>query len=191
MSRIGKQPIPLPDKVEVAVDGDRVRVKGPLGELSGTLPSVVKLERQDKTVVLVANAKDPSVRALYGMARARLANMVHGVHTGFSKTLDIVGLGFKVEPDGASKLTLSLGYSHKVHFDLPKGVSAEIDKKQTSVVLKCIDKDLLGQTAARFRELREPEPYKGTGIRYHGERIIRKAGKTAAGAGAGGAGGKK
>lgn len=191
MSRVGRQPITIPEKVEVAIEGAKVRVKGPNGELSWQLPAEVKAEKKEKQVVLTADYSDPRVRALYGMARARVANMVNGVHAKFSKTLEVIGLGFKVEKEGDKKLILSIGFSHKVNFDVPVGIDVDIDKKMTTVVLKSHDKDLLGHTAARMRSLKLPEPYKGTGIRYQGERIIRKAGKTAAGAGAGGAGGAK
>jgi large subunit ribosomal protein L6 len=188
MSRIGRKTIAIPDKVEVRVEGPRVRVKGPHGELEWALPEAVNAEVKDRQVRLSADAADPRVRPLYGMARSRVANMVAGVHAPFKETLEIMGLGFKAEPEGPGKLNLSIGYSHKVPFDLPKGVEVEVDKKQTTVILKSHDKDLLGQTAARMRALKVPEPYKGTGIRYQGERILRKAGKTAAGAGGSGAG---
>lgn len=187
MSRIGKQPIPIPEKVQVAVDRSTVKVKGPLGELQRELPSLVTVEQKDKTLVLKADlAAAPDAGAIHGMARARVANMVHGVSQGFRKNLDIVGLGFKASLAG-EKLTLMLGYSHPVEFVVPKGIQIEIDKKMTKITVIGIDKDLVGETAARIRGLRLPEPYKGTGIRYEGERIIKKAGKTAAGAGAGGA----
>lgn len=188
MSRVGRQPIPIPAGVEVVLSGTIVRVKGPGGELSFELPPVVKAEKKDNCLLLKADDSDPGVRALYGTARTRIANMVHGVHTGFSKAIVIEGLGFKAEPDG-EKLMLSVGYSHRVAFPLPKGIKVAVDKKQTTISLSGADKELLGVTAARLRALRPPEPYKGTGIRYQGERIQRKAGKTAAGAGVGAAGG--
>jgi len=191
MSRIGKQPIPIPEKVEVALSGSDVRVKGPLGELSWRLPSAVKAEKKDNQVLLSADISDMRVRALYGTARARLANMVRGVAQGFQETVEIVGLGFKAEPEG-QKLLLSLGFSHKVTFDVPKDIKIEVDKKQTTLILKGFDKELVGATVARLKSLKPTEPYKGTGIRRKGDRIIKKAGKTAAGAMAGaGAGGAK
>jgi large subunit ribosomal protein L6 len=193
MSRIGRQPVPIPEKVEVALNGSKVRVKGPLGELSWELPAVVKAEKKDNQVVLSADASDPRVRALYGTARAIVANMVRGVSQGFQEIVEIVGLGYKAEPEG-QKLMLSLGFSHKVPFDVPKDVKIEVDKKQTILTLKSFDKQLLGATVARLKSLRPTEPYKGTGIRRKGDRIIKKAGKTAAGAMAGagaGAGGAK
>ena len=195
MSRIGKQPVPIPEKVEVALNGAKVRVKGPLGELSWELPAVVKAEKRDNQVVLTADASDAGVRAFYGTARARVANMVRGVSQGFQEIVEIMGLGFKAEPEG-QKLMLSLGFSHKVPFEVPKDVKVEVDKKQTTLTLKSFDKELLGATVARLKALKPTEPYKGTGIRRKGDRIIKKAGKTAAGvmagAGAGaGAGAKK
>lgn len=195
MSRIGRQPIPVPDKVQVTIDkaNSKVKVKGPLGELERVLPGTVTVEQKDKELQLTAKTEGiKGGSALYGMARARLANMVDGVVTGFSKNLDIVGLGFKAVPAG-EKITFTIGYSHPVDFIVPKGIKVEVDKKQTKLTVSGIDKDLVGQTAARIRGLRVPEPYKGTGIRYENERIHRKAGKTAAGAGGGGAagGGKK
>jgi large subunit ribosomal protein L6 len=193
MSRIGRQPVPIPEKVEVALNGTKVRVKGPLGELSWELPGVVKAEKKENQVILSADASDMRVRALYGTARARVANMVRGVSQGFQETVEIVGLGYKAEPEG-QKLMLSLGFSHKVPFDVPKHVKIELDKKQTTLILKSFDKELLGATVAQLKSLRPTEPYKGTGIRRKGDRIIKKAGKTAAGAMAGagaGAGGAK
>lgn len=185
MSRIGKQPIPVPGTVQVKLGGSSVSVKGPLGELERTLPECVTIERKGEELLLSVDLSRPGARALYGMARARVANMVTGVQTGFSKTLEIVGLGFKAIPEG-EKLKLIIGFSHPVEFSIPKGIKIEVDKKQTTLVLRGADKDLVGQTAARLRGLKEPEPYKGSGIKYQGERILRKAGKTAAGAGAGG-----
>lgn len=192
MSRVGKQPVSIPEKVDVSFAGNKVRVKGPLGELSWELPSAVKAEKKGQQVVLSADISDMAVRALYGTARARLANMVKGVSQGFEQTIEIVGLGYKAEQEG-QRLMLSLGFSHKKPFDVPKDVKVELDKKQTTLVLKSHDKDLLGATVARLKAVKPPEPYKGTGIRRKGDRIIKKAGKTAAGAAgaAGGAGAKK
>lgn len=185
MSRIGKQPIPVPGTVQVTLGGGAVRVKGPLGELERKLPEGISIERKGNELLLSADPGRPGAGALHGMARARVANMVTGVQTGFSKTLEIVGLGFKAIPEG-DKLKLTIGFSHPVDFTAPKGVKIEVDKKQTTLILRGADKDLVGQTAALIRGLKEPEPYKGSGIKYQGERILRKAGKTAAGAGTGG-----
>ena len=190
MSRIGRQPVVVPQGVQVEFKGQDIRVKGPLGELKGNLPSVVKAELKDGHVNLAAEAKLPSERALYGSTRAKLANMVHGVSKGFTRVVEIYGLGYRATLQG-QKLSMTLGFSHPVEFDIPKGVKIEVDPKQTVLTLSSIDKELLGATAARLRGLKEPEPYKATGIRYRGEHITRKAGKTAAGAGAGAGGGAK
>ncbi|HAH07624.1 MAG TPA: 50S ribosomal protein L6 [Elusimicrobia bacterium] len=190
MSRVGKQPIPVPEKVDVAFNGNQVRVKGPLGELSWEMPAAVKAEKKDGKIFLTADISDMGVRALYGTARARVANMVQGVSQGYQTIVEIVGLGFKAEPEG-QRLMLSLGFSHKKAFDVPKDVKVEVDKKQTTLVLKSHDKELLGATVARLKAVKPTEPYKGTGIRRKGDRIIKKAGKTAAGATAGAAGAAK
>ncbi|MFC1678897.1 50S ribosomal protein L6 [Elusimicrobiota bacterium] len=188
MSRVGKQPIKIPSGVSVRISGSSVAVKGPLGELQMTLPPGFRAEQKDDMVLVSA---DPGVTdrqggsAMYGMARARLANLVGGVHSGFKKELEIHGLGQRAKSVSPQKLDLSLGFSHPVVFEAPKGIKLEVDKKSTRVVVSGIDKDLVGQTAARLRSLRPPEPYKGAGIRYAGERIVRKAGKAAAGAGGG------
>jgi large subunit ribosomal protein L6 len=184
MSRIGKKPIPLPDKVEAKSEGVLVKVKGPLGELSQKLPAGLSIAQKDKVLNVVLAEGGSS--AVHGAVRAQVANMVEGVAHGFSKTLEIVGLGFRAALAG-EKLTLTIGFSHPVDFMLPKGVKAVIDAKTNSVTLSGIDKALVGETAARIRGLKVPEPYKGTGIKYKGEHILRKAGKTAATAGAGGA----
>lgn len=190
MSRIGKMPVVVPSGVQVSVSGAKVKAKGPLGELEETLPSMIKAELKDGVVHLSADyAAAKNVSALHGMARARVNNLVKGVSTGFSRVLEIVGLGFRAEVAG-SKITMSLGKSHPVIFEAPAGVKIAVDPKKTVLTLSCASRELLGETVARIRELRPPEPYKGTGIRYQGEHIRRKAGKTAAGAGAG-AGGKK
>lgn len=191
MSRIGKAPVAVPSGVQVQIAGAQVKAKGPQGELAFTLPSAVKAELKEGKVLLTADLtarKDAS--AIYGMSRARVANIVQGVATGFAKTLDVVGLGYKAAVEG-EKLTLALGYSHPVTFMIPKGIKAVVDPKTVTITLSGADKDLVGLTAARLRAIKPPEPYKGTGIRYRGEHIVRKAGKTAAGVGGGGAGAKK
>jgi large subunit ribosomal protein L6 len=189
MSRIGKQPIHIPAGVQVQLQGDRVRVKGALGELDLAVPPEIKIEQKEGQLILSAG-KGAGVSALHGMMRARLANVVEGVCKGFVKSLEISGLGYKAILSG-EKLQLNLGMTHPVNFDIPKGIKVEVDKKQTKVSVSGSDKELVGQTAARIRELKPPEPYKGFGIRYEGERVRRKAGKTAAGVGAGAAGAKK
>ncbi|MFH1723418.1 MAG: 50S ribosomal protein L6 [Elusimicrobiota bacterium] len=191
MSRVGKTPITIPAGVRVQIKDSLVKATGPLGELQLTIPPEVKVEQQGEVLVLsttVAIAEAPNVNALHGMARSRVANVVSGVHAGFKKMLEIRGLGYKAQVSG-QKLVLNVGLSHPVEFDVPKGVKVESDKKATKLTISGIDKDLVGQTAARIRRIKPPEPYKGKGIRYDGERVQRKAGKTAAGPG--GVGAKK
>lgn len=190
MSRIGKQPVVIPQGVQLKLDGNVVTAKGPKGELQESLHPYVKAEIKDGKVLLTADisvARDAS--AIWGMTRARLNNLVHGVAAGYSKILEIHGLGFRAEVMG-QKLTLALGKSHPVTFEAPKGISLTVDPKKTVVTVSGVSKDMVGEIAAKIRELRKPEPYKGTGIRYQGEYVRKKAGKTAAGASAG-AGGKK
>lgn len=190
MSRIGKQPVVIPQGVTLKLDGNVVTAKGPKGELKEPLHPYVKAEVKDGKVLLTADvtvARDAG--AIWGMSRARLNNLVLGVATGYSKVLEIHGLGFRAEVAG-QKLTLALGKSHPVTFEAPKGITLTVDPKKTMVTVSGVSKDMVGETAAKIRELRKPEPYKGTGIRYQGEYVRKKAGKTAAGAGAG-AGGKK
>ena len=194
MSRIGKMPVVIPQGVQVSIADGMVTVKGPKGQLQQRLHPLVRAEVKDGKVLLTADlnaAREAS--AIYGMSRARVNNMVVGVSSGFVKTLDIVGLGFRAEVAG-QKMTLSLGKSHPVPFTAPAGITLGVDPKKTQITVAGSDKDLVGETAAKIRGLRKPEPYKGTGIRYQGEHIRRKAGKTAAGAGvgvAGAAGAKK
>ena len=184
-------PVVVPAQVQVSIAGSKVKAKGPLGELEHELHPSVKAELKDGKVLLTTTAEHAKdLSAIYGMSRARVANIVEGVHTGFSKTLQIVGLGFKAAVVG-EKLTLNIGFSHPVEFALPKGLKVAVDPKTFSITHSGSNKDLVGETAARIRSLKKPEPYKGTGIRYQGEHIIRKAGKTAAGVGAGGAAGAK
>ena len=182
MSRIGRQPVVIPAGVQVQVKDSKVSIKGPLGELAMSIPAPVKVEQKSGQLVLTIEESDnPNSGALWGMARARLANMVDGVCAGYKKELEIHGVGFKAVLEGET-LVLNIGRTHQVKFSVPKGIKVEVDKKQTKLGISGVDKDLVGQTAAQVRELRPPEPYKGTGIRYAGEHIIRKAGKAAAGA---------
>ena len=165
-------------------------VKGPKGELVETLNSEIAAEIKDGFIQLSLKNQSRELSAIYGTSRARLYNMICGVSFGFTKILDIVGLGYKAEATG-QKLTLSLGKSHPVLFEIPKGISAVVDAKKTQVTLSGANKEHIGEIAAKLRSLRPPEPYKGTGIRYHGEHVRKKAGKTAAGVGAGAGGAKK
>jgi large subunit ribosomal protein L6 len=177
MSRIGKQPIPIPPGVKVQVDGATVRAEGPKGKLAQPVPAGLTPRMANGTLVIDRGSEDRRVRALHGLARALVANMVTGVKDGFERKLEIVGIGYRAQMQGKS-IQLALGYSHPVLFPLPDGVTAEIDK-QTAITLRGADKALLGQTAAKLRALRKPDPYKGKGIRYAGEVVRRKVGKKA------------
>lgn len=177
MSRIGKQPIGIPDKVEVKVNGATVEVKGPKGQLSYTFRKEVKIEKADKSLNVTPVDKSTSARALWGLSRTLLSNMVTGVTTGFVKTLEFTGVGYKAAVSG-STLTLNLGYSHPIDYKLPKGVDAKVVKN--TIEISGSDKELVGFVAAQVRSYREPEPYKGKGLKYSDEKIIRKAGKTGA-----------
>lgn len=191
MSRIGRMPVLIPKSVSVTLSDGVLSAKGPRGELAQKLVYPVTAEIKDGHVFLSADLKAVhNASALYGMSRARVNNLLLGVSAGFSKVLDIVGIGFRAEAAG-QKLTMTLGKSHPVVFEVPNGVAVAVDPKKTQITLSGADKDLVGETAAMIRALRRPEPYKGTGIRYQGERVRRKAGKTAAGAGAGAGGAKK
>jgi large subunit ribosomal protein L6 len=177
MSRIGKQPLDIPQGVNVELKNDMVRVKGPKGELSYSLPEGIKASFVDGRL-LVERGSDTKVdRALHGLARSLLSNMVNGVSRGYERVLEITGIGYRAQVKG-NKIVFTLGYSHPVEFELPAGVSAKVDEKQTTITLSGIDKQLLGQVAANIKELRAPDAYKGKGIRYAGERIKLKAGKT-------------
>jgi large subunit ribosomal protein L6 len=177
MSRIGKQPIRIPQGVKIQVEGLTVRAEGPKGKLAQPVPAGLTPRVADGTIVIERQGEDRQVRALHGLARALVANMVAGVKDGFERKLEIVGIGYRAQMQGKS-LQLALGYSHPVLFPLPDGVTAEIDK-QTAITLRGADKAVLGQTAARLRALRKPDPYKGKGIRYAGEVVRRKVGKKA------------
>ena len=177
MSRIGKKPIPVPAGVKVAVEDGTVKVEGPKGKLAQAIPAGLSV-RMDGTVLTVGRSSDHrTVRALHGLIRSLLANMVHGVKDGFERKPEIVGIGYRAQVQGKN-LQLALGYSHPVIFPLPDGVQAEVDR-QVSITLKVPDKALLGQLAAKLRGLRKPDPYKGKGIKYAEEHIRRKVGKKA------------
>lgn len=175
MSRIGRRPIAVPAGVDVTIDGQFVRVKGPKGELSRTLHREV-IVRQEGTDILVERPSDaPTHRALHGLSRTLVANMVEGVTTGFTKILEIVGVGYRAEtkPFG---LTLALGYSHPIDYKAPEGITLRA-VNPTTVEISGSNKEVVGQVAAEIRSLRPPEPYKGKGVKYQGEVIRRKAGK--------------
>ena len=178
MSRIGRQPVSIPDGVTVSIGEGQLEVKGPKGTLTGPLPSEVSAEIEDGSVVFSRVGDTTDVRALHGLARALTNNMVIGVTQGFSKALQIEGVGYRAEMKG-KELVLNLGFSHPVEMPVPEGLSVKVDGT-TRLVVEGIDKQAVGQFAANIRELRPPEPYKGKGIRYEGEYIRRKVGKTGA-----------
>lgn len=178
MSRIGKLPIAIPDGVQVSVDDRTVRVKGPKGELSHRVPGLISAVLEDGHLVVTRRNESRQSRALHGLSRSLIANMVEGVVSGFDKTLDIIGVGYRAELKGRN-LTLSLGYSHPVIFQAPPDVDLEVTGG-TRITVRGIDKQLVGQVAAVIRSFKKPEPYKGKGIRYEDEQVRRKAGKTGA-----------
>jgi large subunit ribosomal protein L6 len=175
MSRIGKKPVALPKNVTATLDGNRITVKGPKGELARTLHPAMQIAVQDGNVVVTRPSDENEHKALHGLTRTLVANMVEGVTTGFSKQLEIVGVGYKAEarPYG---LQLALGFSHPVEYRAPKGIKLTAPQP-TTVVIEGADKEVVGQVAAELRSQRPPEPYKGKGIKYAGEQIRRKAGK--------------
>jgi large subunit ribosomal protein L6 len=177
MSRIGKKPVPIPQGVKVQVVDGTVRAEGPKGKLSQPIPSPLSAKVDGGALVIARPDDDRKVRALHGLTRALMANMVFGVKDGFERKLEIVGIGYRAQLQGKA-IQLALGYSHPVIFPLPEGITAEIDK-QTAITLRGADKALLGQTAAKLRALRKPDPYKGKGIRYADEYVRRKVGKKA------------
>lgn len=180
MSRIGKKPVALPPKVSVTVDGRSVRVKGPLGTLSRDLPAFTELEMADQEITVKRLAESRHARANHGLARSLIQNMVTGVSSGYKRVLVIEGVGYRAEESGGG-LTLNVGYSQPVPFVLPEGIRAELADRGARITLSGIDKELLGRISAKIRAVRPPEPYKGKGIRYEGERIRRKVGKAGVG----------
>ena len=178
MSRIGKKPISITSGVKVTLEGQNITVEGPKGRLERTINDQVEV-KMEADQLLVTPCSDKSGTALQGLTRSLIANMVEGVTNGFSKVLEINGVGYRAELKG-STLNLSLGYSHPVVYPLPKGITAEVDTKANRITVSGIDKELVGVVAAKIRSFREPEPYKGKGIKYADERIMRKAGKTGA-----------
>ncbi|MCZ6765495.1 MAG: 50S ribosomal protein L6 [bacterium] len=178
MSRVGLRPIEVPSGVTVTFDGATAKVKGPKGEIVRELPDMCKYEQEGSTIRVTRSSDEKKARSLHGLSRTLLANMVEGVANGFSKELEIIGIGYKAEVKG-KELVLTLGFSHLVHFKLPEGITVETPAP-TKLKINGIRKDQVGQVAADIRQLRPPEPYKGKGIKYVGEFIQRKAGKTAA-----------
>ncbi len=178
MSRIGNNPIPVPSGVDVTFSGTDVAVKGSKGELQITLPGEITGSIDDGVVTLVRPSDSPDHKSMHGLARTLVSNMIIGVSEGFSKKLEIVGVGYRAAAKGSNALEMQLGFSHPVHIQAPDGIEFEVPQ-QTEIIVKGIDKQLVGQVAADIRKWRKPEPYKGKGIKYEGERIIRKAGKQA------------
>src|SRR5213592_3002376 len=178
MSRIGKKPIALPKGVTIKIEGNTVAVQGPKGKLETTIPRGIKVEQQDGH--LVALRESDSQAALHGLTRALVNNAVEGVTRGWTRELEIVGIGYRAEMKGKSQIVFNLGYSHPIEYPLPTGVDAAVDPKQTKITLTGIDRQKVGQVAAEMRSLRPPDPYKNKGVRYAGERLKKKVGKTGA-----------
>jgi len=188
MSRIGKKPIVLSDKIKARVENRKVLVEGPLGKLFYSLPDGINAEVKASHINISVAPGAADKGALFGTARARVNNMVTGVAKEFEKVLEISGVGFKGAVEG-NHVTMQLGFSHPVIVDIPLGIKMSFDPKQVVLTIKGIDREAVGNLAAQIKRIKPPEPYKGTGIKYQGEHIIRKAGKTAAGASAGAGGG--
>ena len=180
MSRIGKQPITVPEGVEVTVTDKTIKVKGSKGELEHKFPSCIDVGVKDNVVTVKRSSDEPAERSLHGLTRAMINNMIIGVSEGFEKRLEIIGVGYRAQVSG-SKITLNLGFSHPIELDAPEGVDLEMDKEQKNVIIITgIDKQAVGQFSAIIRKFRPPEPYKGKGIRYVDEYVARKVGKAAA-----------
>ena len=178
MSRIGKKPIAIPKGVTVKVEGNTVAVQGPKGKLETPVPAGIKVQQQDGH--LVATRENDSQAALHGLARALVNNAVEGVTKGWTRELEIVGIGYRAELKGKGVVVFNLGYSHPIEYPLPSGIEVAIDPKQTKLSVTGIDRQKVGQVAAEMRGLRPPDPYKNKGVRYAGERLKKKVGKTGA-----------
>ena len=178
MSRVGRSPIPVPSGVDVTIGAGTVSVKGPKGTLSRTVVEPITIRQEEDTLFVERPDDLRASRSRHGLMRALVNNMVVGVTTGFTKELEIIGVGYRATAAGPNKLDLALGFSHPVSFEAPEGVTFEVPSP-TRIIISGIDKEIVGQVAANIRKIRKPEPYKGKGIRYAGERVIRKAGKAA------------
>jgi large subunit ribosomal protein L6 len=176
MSRIGKLPVPVPSGVDVAIEGSHVTVKGPKGTLSHTLAAPITIEKGDGVLDVKRPDDERTSKALHGLSRTLVNNMVVGVTEGYEKKLEIVGVGYRVLSKGPTQLEFQLGYSHPIIFDAPDGITFAVES-QTRLGVQGIDKQLVGEVAANIRKLRKPEPYKGKGVRYAGEHVRRKVGK--------------
>jgi large subunit ribosomal protein L6 len=179
MSRIGKLPVKIPEKVKVAVAGSILKIEGPKGKMSFAFNSIMKIEVGAGEVKVLRPDDSRLARGLHGLTRTLVRNALDGVSKGYERVLEITGVGFKAEVKG-KEIHFALGFSHPVVFKLPDGITAEVDPKQTRITVRGVDKHLLGLTAAKIRALREPEPYKGKGIKYANEIVRRKEGKTGA-----------
>jgi large subunit ribosomal protein L6 len=179
MSRIGRLPISVPDGVQVQIQGQHVTVKGPKGTLSLAAHAAVQVQMEDRRIVCRRSSDEKFHKALHGLTRSLIRNMVDGVVKGFERRLELVGVGYRASLLGVKNLNLALGYSHPILYPIPEGIKIEV-KDQTQVVVSGIDKQLVGAVAAKIRSFRPPEPYKGKGVKYAEERIRRKAGKTGA-----------
>ncbi|HET9772730.1 MAG TPA: 50S ribosomal protein L6 [Acidimicrobiia bacterium] len=175
MSRIGRKPIPIPAGVEVSFNGTHVTVKGPKGTLERDLVPDIAVTREGDELIVTRPTDQREHRALHGLTRSLVSNMVVGVSEGFAKDLEIVGVGYRATAQGPNKIELALGFSHPVHVDAPEGITFEVPAP-TRITVRGSNKELVGQVAANIRKIRKPEPYKGTGVRSAGERILRKAG---------------
>jgi len=178
MSRIGKKPIPLPAGVKYKVEGNAVLVEGPRGKVSALIASGISLKTADGHLEVERASEDKA--ALHGLTRALVNNAVHGVTRGWTRELDIVGIGYRAELKGKGTVVFTLGYSHPIEFPLPTGIEVAIDPKQTHLTITGVDRQKVGQVAADMRSLRKPDPYKNKGVRYSDERLKKKAGKTGA-----------
>ena len=178
MSRIGKTPIEIKSGVEVVVNADSVEIKGPKGTLAQSIPEGIEVQKEEETIIVKRDNDLRETKALHGLVRSLLNNMVQGVTEGYQKQLELVGVGYRAQSKGNNALELQLGFSHPVKYSAPDGITLEVPS-QTEINISGIDKQVVGQVAADIRALKKPEPYKGKGIRYVGEHIIRKAGKTA------------
>jgi len=178
MSRIGKKPIAIPKGVTVKIEGNTVLVQGPKGKVDTPLPAGIKVELKDGHILAIR--ENDSQSAVHGLARALVNNAVEGVTKGWTRELEIVGIGYRAEMKGKNLIVFNLGFSHPIEYPLPTGVEAAVDPKQTKVTLTGIDRQKVGQVAAEMRALRPPDPYKNKGVRYAGERLKKKVGKTGA-----------
>lgn len=180
MSRVGKKPISITSGVKVELKDDVVEVSGPKGKLKKFIPSGIELTKDNGEIHVKRRSEEKKFRSLHGLTRALVANMVAGVTDGFTKSLDIVGVGYRAELIGKDAIKFSLGYSHPIEFSLPQGISATLEERGTRIIIQGIDKELVGETAARIKRLRIPDSYKGKGIRYTDETLRLKAGKAGA-----------